>query len=168
MKDKRMQESMKNEIALMTLCRHENIVRYIEGYLYKERFWLFLEFMDSGCLTSMLENKFYLNFTEGAIQYVMLESLKALYYLHVKNIIHRDIKSDNLLLKSDGSIKLADFGYAAQLTLERRRRHSKVGTMCWMAPEIIQGQEMYSEKVDIWSLGIMLLELVNGEPPYLG
>ena len=67
MKDKRMQESMKNEIALMTLCKHENIVRFVEGYLYKERFWLFLEYMDSGCLTQMLENKFYLKFTEGAI-----------------------------------------------------------------------------------------------------
>ncbi len=70
-------------------------------------------------------------------------------------------------MNNNGSIKLGDFGYAAQLTRERRKRNSKVGTVCWMAPEIIKAIEMYTEKVDIWSLGIMMLEFVYGEPPYL-
>lgn len=72
-----------------------------------------------------------------------------------------------MLIGKNGEIKLCDFGYAAQLTREQRQRKSKVGTVCWMAPEIIKSVEMYTEKVDIWSLGIMLLEFVFGEPPYL-
>jgi serine/threonine protein kinase len=88
-------------------------------------------------------------------------------YLHENFIIHRDIKSDNILLGSDGRIKLADFGYAAQLTQERVNRTSKVGTVCWMAPEVIKGKKAYTNKADVWSLGIMLIELIFGQPPYL-
>lgn len=67
----------------------------------------------------------------------------------------------------DGQLKLADFGYAAQLTLERSNRQTKVGTVCWMAPELIRGKSSYNAKVDIWSFGIFALELAMGEPPYL-
>jgi len=59
--------------------------------------------------------------------------------LHDRHIIHRDIKSDNILVSEKGEVKLADFGYAIQLTMERKNRDSKVGTVCWMAPELIKG-----------------------------
>ena len=87
--------------------------------------------------------------------------------MHSKNIVHRDIKSDNILLNFDGDIKLADFGYAAQLTQEQNRRNSKVGTLCWMAPELIESKGDYDEKVDIWSFGILALEIGDGVPPYM-
>jgi serine/threonine protein kinase len=64
-------------------------------------------------------------------------------------------------------LKLADFGYAAQLTQEKAKRNSKVGTVCWMAPELIRGKSSYDIKVDIWSFGIFALELADGEPPYI-
>jgi len=62
---------------------------------------------------------------------------------------------------------LADFGYAAQLTQENQNRASKVGTICWMAPELIKGKGRYDSRVDTWSFGIFAIELAKGEPPYI-
>lgn len=92
--------------------------------------------------------------------------MAGLSYIHSKHRIHRDIKSDNILIGDGGSVKIADFGYAAQLSKSRAKRQTIVGTPYWMAPELIRGVD-YDSKVDIWSLGIMLMELLEGEPPYM-
>jgi len=125
-----------------------------------------MEYMGGGCLTEVLEQFEHLQMTEEQIALVCRDTLKGLQYIHSLHRIHRDIKSDNLLLGSDGTVKLADFGYAAQLTQEKSKRNTIVGTPYWMAPELIRGQN-YDQKVDIWSLGIMVMEMAEGEPPYM-
>jgi len=155
------------EIGIMKTSLHPNIVSYIDSYLVGEHIWVVMEFMGSGCLTEVLEQfENNVRMTEEQIAFVCLSTLRGLSYIHSLRRIHRDIKSDNILIGLDGSIKLADFGYAAQLTQEKQKRNTIVGTPYWMAPELIRGQN-YDVKVDIWSLGIMCMEMAEGEPPYM-
>eukprot|EP01156_Anaeramoeba_ignava_P010169 Anaeramoba_ignava/a479016_469.p2 GENE.a479016_469~~a479016_469.p2 ORF type:complete len:393 (-),score=140.74 a479016_469:1535-2713(-) len=160
------QQNMKvveNEIAMMRSSKHKNVVEYIGSYLTGDSLWVAMEYMDGGSLTEIVS---ICKMSEPQIAAVCKEILRALNYIHGLNRIHRDIKSDNVLLSTKGEVKLADFGYCAQLTEEVTKRNSVVGTPYWMAPELIRGQD-YGVKVDIWSLGILMVEMAEGEPPYL-
>ncbi|XP_048145638.1 serine/threonine-protein kinase PAK 3-like [Corvus hawaiiensis] len=151
-----------NEIVVMRDSRNPNIVTYLDSYLVDGELWLAMEFMDGGTLYDVL-GAVYLE--EGQIGAVCRECLQGLHFLHSRRVIHRDVKSCNILVSMDGSVKLADFGLCAQLTPERDKCSSSVGTPSWMAPEVVRG-EAYGPKVDIWSLGIVGLEMVEGEAPY--
>ena len=155
------------EISIMKSSHHPNIVDYIDSYMPTERsIWVVMEYMSGGCLTDILEAFDEIPLAEPQIAYITRETLRGLAYIHSLHRIHRDIKSDNILLGADGTVKLADFGYAAQLTQQKQKRNTVVGTPYWMAPELIRGQD-YGIKVDIWSLGIMVMEMAEGEPPYM-
>jgi serine/threonine protein kinase len=155
------------EIDIMKNSNHKNIVHYFDSYIVDEKYlWVVMEYMAGGCLTDILEQFDTIQMTEKMIAHVCKETLDGLEYIHSLHRIHRDIKSDNILLGGGGEVKLADFGYAAQLTQQKSKRNTIVGTPYWMAPELIRGQE-YDQKVDIWSLGIMAMEMAEGEPPYM-
>lgn len=156
-------DTLENEIAMMESCRHENIVEYIGAFSNSQDLWIVMEYMSGGKLTDLLLNT---HFSEPEIAAVCKYCLIALKYLHDGQRIHRDIKSDNVLLGADGTVKLADFGFCAELSSAADKRRSVVGTPYWMAPEVIRGVD-YDTKVDIWSLGIMALEMADGEPPLL-
>ncbi|XP_072778395.1 serine/threonine-protein kinase PAK 3-like [Taeniopygia guttata] len=152
-----------NEIQTMRGNKNANLVTFVDSYLVDEELWLVMEYMDGGSLHDVIRET---HMAEGEIAAVSRECLQGLDFLHSKQVIHRDIKSHNILLGLDGSVKLADFGLSAQLTAEQSKRRSLVGTTHWMAPEIFT-KKPYGPKVDIWSFGIVGIEMVEGAPPYL-
>ncbi|XP_017695086.1 PREDICTED: serine/threonine-protein kinase PAK 4 isoform X2 [Lepidothrix coronata] len=155
-------ELLFNEVVIMRDYQHENVVEMYNSYLVGDELWVVMEFLEGGALTDIVTHT---RMTEEQIAAVCLSVLRALAVLHAQGVIHRDIKSDSILLTHDGRVKLSDFGFCAQVNKEVPRRKSLVGTPYWMAPELIS-RLPYGPEVDIWSLGVMVIEMVDGEPPY--
>ncbi|XP_075068076.1 myosin-IIIa [Mixophyes fleayi] len=161
---------------LKALSDHPNVVKFYGMYFKKEaktgdQLWLVLELCNGGSVTDLAKGllKRGERMTEAIIAYILNEALMGLQHLHSHKTIHRDVKGNNILLTTEGGVKLVDFGVSAQLSNTRLYRNTSVGTPFWMAPEVIACEQQvdttYDSRCDVWSLGITAIELGDGDPP---
>ncbi|KAJ3269867.1 hypothetical protein HK104_005024 [Borealophlyctis nickersoniae] len=164
---KRMVDALHREITLLKDLDHENIVRYL-GYDVKgNTINVFLEYVSGGSVASSIATMG--RFEEPLVRSLVCQILCGLEYLHERLIIHRDIKGGNILLDESGVAKISDFGISKKNEYKTAYRYNSrmsiQGSVYWMAPEVIKGKG-YSAKVDIWSLGCVVLEMFTGNHPW--
>eukprot|EP00347_Sterkiella_histriomuscorum_P013402 403364843 len=161
-------ESLDKELGIIQKLRHKNIVQYVTFLRTGNNNYIFMEFCGGGDLRTFLKEKRRL--TEAQAQKFMYQIGQALKYLYQNSIVHRDLKLQNILLSDktfDAVIKLADFGLARQYQTKEDLFETTCGTPIYMAPEIQKG-DSYDEKADLWSVGVILFELIAGFPPFNG
>ncbi|KAF9689179.1 hypothetical protein SADUNF_Sadunf01G0064800 [Salix dunnii] len=162
-------DDIRREAQTMSLIDHPNVIRAYCSFVVDQNLWVVMPFMAEGSCLHLMKIAYQEGFEESAIGSILKETLKALEYLHRQGHIHRDVKAGNILLDTNGIVKLADFGVSACMfdTGDRQRsRNTFVGTPCWMAPEVLQPGSGYNSKADIWSFGITALELAHGHAPF--
>lgn len=164
-------DALHKEVETMKDLDHLNIVQYLGFEQKKNTYSLFLEYVGGGSISSCLKS--FGKFDEGLVKFITRQVLDGLRYLHSNGIIHRDLKADNLLLETDGTCKISDFGISkkSQDIYSNNAEMSMQGTVFWMAPEVIHNivedkKQGYSAKVDIWSLGCVVLEMFAGQRPW--
>ncbi|KAJ3119603.1 hypothetical protein HK098_005309 [Nowakowskiella sp. JEL0407] len=164
---KKQEDALRREIELLSELDHENIVRYLNYEIKENTFNVFLEYVSGGSIASCLAR--FGKFDEEFTSSMAMQILSGLEYLHSTKIIHRDIKGANILIDSDGVAKISDFGISKKneydMAYQRMTRMSMQGSIYWMAPEVARGKG-YSAKVDIWSLGCLVLEMLTGHHPW--
>lgn len=146
-----------------SLATSQHIVKLFEAYHEGDRLLIVMEYMEGGTLTDHLMKK-RTGYTEDKARSVIYDLLCAIKSLHDRNIVHRDIKLDNILVAKDGSVKVCDFGFS-QVRKKGEGLLGRCGTPTYMAPEVVQ-RFPCDESSDMWSIGVCSYLLMGGYPPY--
>lgn len=165
-------EEVQGEVVTMKMCNHRNVLACYACFVVKGDLWVVMPLMDKGSCFRILQELLVRGvlrqgqgLAEEWVACIMKEVLLGLDYFHRQHQIHRDIKAGNILINSDGAVRLADFGVSG-FTTSGDKRTTFVGTPCWMAPEVMEQTSPYDWRADIWSFGITMLELAKGFAPY--
>lgn len=161
---------LRREVAFWSRChQNENIVDYHGSFINGSVLYILMEYLSGGSVLDIMREKFPNGFKdECQIATILKGILLALEYVHQHDQVHRDIKPGNVLINDEGTVKIGDFGVAASLLEEgrKRARYTVIGTLSYMAPEVLNKEISYTQKADIWSLGITAYEFATGSSPY--
>jgi mitogen-activated protein kinase kinase kinase len=171
-------KSIKDEMTVLEILSHPNIVHYYGVEVHRDRVFIFMEYCQGGSLAGLLEYGRIED--EQVIQVYTLQMLEGLAYLHQSGIVHRDIKPENILLDHMGVVKFVDFGAAKMIAKTGKTRqgsivpigaktklNSMTGTPMYMSPEVITGADSGRHgSIDIWSTGCCVLEMATGRRPW--
>ncbi|QSZ31996.1 hypothetical protein DSL72_001565 [Monilinia vaccinii-corymbosi] len=166
-KIREMVAALDQEIDTMQHLDHANIVQYLGCERGEMSISIFLEYISGGSVGGCLRK--HGKFEEIVVSSLTRQTLDGLAYLHREGILHRDLKADNILLDVDGTCKISDFGISKKSDniYGNDASNNMQGSVFWMAPEVVRSQgEGYSAKVDIWSLGCVVLEMLGGKRPW--
>lgn len=160
----KVEKQVRREIEIQSNLAHPNILKLYGHFHDAKRIFLILEFAGKGELYKHLRRE--KRFPEPKAAQYIAQMAAALKYLHKKHVMHRDIKPENILVGIHGEIKISDFGWSVHAPNNRRK--TMCGTLDYLPPEMIKGsnENYYSEKVDLWSLGVLTYEFLVGEAPF--
>jgi len=165
--NKHLRECLDCEVNFLRSVNHPNIIRLLETMEVGDHLFLVLEYCAGGDLAAYIQRNGRVQ--EQVARNFMRQLGAGLQVLHTHHVIHRDLKPENLLLSThdnDAMLKIADFGLCRYLSPEEQAK-IVCGSPLYMAPEVLQFQK-YDSKVDMWSVGAILFELLNGHPPFTG
>ncbi|XP_029437955.1 serine/threonine-protein kinase 33 isoform X2 [Rhinatrema bivittatum] len=167
---------LEREVHILKSVNHEHIIHLEEIFETPKRMYLVMELCEGGELKEFLQKK--KHFSENETRHIIQSLASAIAYLHKKDIVHRDLKLENILIKNTErkspdvlivNIKVTDFGLAVQKggVGTESMMQATCGTPIYMAPEVISAHD-YSQQCDVWSVGVIMYMLLSGDPPFMG
>lgn len=153
------------EFRMLKSLRHPNIVALLDTNRQGKQPFLVFEYVEENVLECLMQSK--VGLPEDAVRRYMFQLLRALEYCHLNNIIHRDVKPENILISKSGALKLCDFGFARSITASAKYT-DYVATRWYRAPELLVGDVHYTPAVDVWAVGCLLAELSDTQPLFPG